>query len=226
MNGSNPETLLDALTEAYRAVDAAMRALDEAAPNGRDYYPQGPDAVQEATREHQLRAAKLRSVHAELEELVMSVQDQIDEREAARARRRNPSASGVNWLEPDSWPETMSHKQFAHDFRVLLQDHDFDSPSYDILHIRLKDVVIPPLDDEDDRHFDSETGEPSTAYIDGLVEAMRAGVPMPPIVVGNVEAGSEKPWGWPYDGRHRLNAAHRLGLKWVPAIDVTGRGDV
>lgn len=141
-------------------------------------------------------------------------------------RRQNPSEVGVNWLEPDNWPEKMSHKQFAHDFRVLLQDHDFDSPSYDIMHIRLKDVVIPPLDDEDDRHFDSETGEPSTAYIDGLVEAMRAGVPMPPIVVGNVEEGSEKPWGWPYDGRHRLNAAHRLGLKWVPAIDVTGRGDV
>jgi hypothetical protein len=86
MNGSNPETLLEGLTEAYRAVDAAMRALDEAAPNGRDYYPQGPDAVQEATREHQLRAAKLRSVREELQELVVSVQDQIDEREA----RSNP----------------------------------------------------------------------------------------------------------------------------------------
>ena len=92
MNGSNPETLLEGLTEAYRAVDAAMRALDEAAPNGRDYYPQGPDAVQEATREHQLRAAKLRSVREELQELVVSVQDQIDEREAARARR-NPAAA-------------------------------------------------------------------------------------------------------------------------------------
>jgi hypothetical protein len=101
MNGSNPETLLEGLTGAYRAVDAAMRALDEAAPNGRDYYPQGPDAVQEATREHQLRAAKLRSVREELQELVVSVQDQIDEREAARARRnprRKPLRAVQSWL--------------------------------------------------------------------------------------------------------------------------------
>ena len=80
-NGSSPEHLLKGLKEAYRAVGIAMRALDEAAPNGRDYYPQGHNAVEEATREHQFRAVRLRSVREELEELVISVQTQKNERE-------------------------------------------------------------------------------------------------------------------------------------------------
>lgn len=88
MNGTPPEQLVEQLLKAYRAVDDAMSALAEAAPNGRDYYPQGPDAVQEATEEHWSRIKKLRSVYADLEEMVISVQDEIDER-AARARR-NP----------------------------------------------------------------------------------------------------------------------------------------
>jgi hypothetical protein len=37
--------------------------------------------VEEATREHQLRTARLRSVREELEELVISVQTQKNERE-------------------------------------------------------------------------------------------------------------------------------------------------
>lgn len=91
LNGTPPDRLLEQFTDAYRAVGDAMRALDEAAPNGRDYYPQGLDAAQESTSEHRRRAEKLRSVHAELEELVTSVQDQIDVIEEQRARRRNPS---------------------------------------------------------------------------------------------------------------------------------------
>lgn len=148
----------------------------------------------------------------------------IPRKVAAKLAASN-KAKGLNWMNPSSWPQTMKHGDFAHDFRALLQDHDFDSPEYDIVQIRLADVVIPSVDDDDDRHFNPDTGEPSTAYMDGLIEAMRNGEPMPPIVVGNVDARSGKPWGWPYDGRHRLNAAKALGLKFVPAIDVTGRGE-
>lgn len=140
--------------------------------------------------------------------------------------RPNVEPTGLNWMSsPVDWPQKLKHKSLPHDFRVLLQDHDFDSPSYDVLAIRLKDVVIPPIDDDDDRHFDPDTGEPSTAYMEGLTKAMLHGELMPPIVVGNVAPASGKKWGWPYDGRHRLNAAAQLGLKWVPAIDVTGRGN-
>jgi hypothetical protein len=66
--------------------------------------------VQEATREHQLRAAKLRSVHAELEELVMSVQDQIDEREA----RRNPRERTIREVK-----ESRQYKAGAAAYRQL-----------------------------------------------------------------------------------------------------------
>lgn len=142
-------------------------------------------------------------------------------------KQRHDAETGLDWTKPDTWPDSIEHRQFAHDFRVLLEDHGFAKPSYDIVHIRLVDVTVPEIDYDDDRDHDPRTGEPSDAYMDGLVVAMRSGVRMPPAVVGNVDedGGRSTPWGHPYDGRHRLNAAKRLGLKWFPAIDVTGTGE-
>lgn len=88
MNGTSADYLIEQLKNAYQAINVAVRALAEASPNGRDYYPQGLDAVQEAIRQHRLRMAKLDSVREELIEIVSGVQDQIDVIE--RARRRNP----------------------------------------------------------------------------------------------------------------------------------------
>ena len=140
-------------------------------------------------------------------------------------KQQHAAEVGLDWTKPNTWPDSIEHRQFAHDFRVLLEDHEFMKPSYDIVRIRLEDVTVPEIDYDDDRDLDPDTGEPSDAYMESLVAAMRSGVKMPPVVVGNVDEGSPMPWGYPYDGRHRLNAAKRLGLKWVPAIDVTGTGE-
>ena len=48
LNGTSRQSLLDAATEARSAVDEAEIKLREVWPNGRDYYPQGQDAIRHA----------------------------------------------------------------------------------------------------------------------------------------------------------------------------------
>jgi hypothetical protein len=67
MNGTSRERLMDAIEEAYSKVGDAMSALAQTAPNGRDYYPAGPEAFERAVAEHQSRMTRLQSVREELE---------------------------------------------------------------------------------------------------------------------------------------------------------------
>lgn len=75
LNGTGRERLFEQTADALGALRAAMRALDEAAPNGRDYYPQGEGAYSEAAREHASRVARVREVAAELEQMAEAIQD-------------------------------------------------------------------------------------------------------------------------------------------------------
>jgi hypothetical protein len=66
LNGTSPESLIDGYTAALESVEAAIRAVIDTAPNGRDYYPKGPHAIHEATKEHADRVAKLNQVRGDL----------------------------------------------------------------------------------------------------------------------------------------------------------------
>ena len=74
-NGTSVGALLDAHMAALDALHAAIAAVIAAAPNGRDYYPQGPHAVGVAGAEHIARLGKLRDVQAELEAIVEHIVD-------------------------------------------------------------------------------------------------------------------------------------------------------
>ncbi len=65
-NGTSAEALTGALETASNALRVAAKALDETAPNGRDYYPQGPDAINKAGKEHRARADCIKRVQDEL----------------------------------------------------------------------------------------------------------------------------------------------------------------
>lgn len=69
LNGTSKKGLLEALETATSVLHRAEQAVAETAPNGRDYYPQGEGAFDEARNQHDLRAARLHSVREELCEI-------------------------------------------------------------------------------------------------------------------------------------------------------------
>ncbi len=68
-NGTDYEALGDQYGEARLAVLRAIKALELAEPNGRDYYPKGPGAFEQARKEHIARVLKLDAVARDLEVL-------------------------------------------------------------------------------------------------------------------------------------------------------------
>jgi hypothetical protein len=73
MNGTSSNELLESYCDAISAMHAALEALARVAPNGRDYYPQGPDACALADSEHGDRKHALIKVMNELQVLAEHV---------------------------------------------------------------------------------------------------------------------------------------------------------
>jgi hypothetical protein len=73
LNGTSRAELQKQYEEAHTAIEHAITALAHAAPNGRDYYPQGAHAYGIAAREHESRVERLRNVQAELYAIYESV---------------------------------------------------------------------------------------------------------------------------------------------------------
>jgi hypothetical protein len=76
LNGTSKARLIDALCNASDALNAAYAALRETAPNGRDYYPQGPAALPAATNEHLDRLRRLDAIKAEIDALAQAIDQQ------------------------------------------------------------------------------------------------------------------------------------------------------
>lgn len=75
LNGTSKDELLRQLLDAGDALTTAIRALTQCTPNGRDYYPQGPEAFTLAHDEHYRRMDRLQDVLAELSEMAEKVSD-------------------------------------------------------------------------------------------------------------------------------------------------------
>ena len=73
LNGTSREELLTQLTTAADAVRDAISAVQKACPNGRDYYPQGKDAVREALRQHDNRLRCMADVLCDLSEIAEAI---------------------------------------------------------------------------------------------------------------------------------------------------------
>ena len=75
LNGTSARELLAGYSDACVGIHEALAMLRRSSPNGRDYYPQGPEAINTAIREHRAREAKLLEVLRELETLGEHVAD-------------------------------------------------------------------------------------------------------------------------------------------------------
>lgn len=85
LNGTSQQSLLDAYKDAATAVSRAMDALVATAPNGRDYYPLGDNALREALVEHRARMLKLAEVKDELAAIFRAVKQRaVTTEEAVR----------------------------------------------------------------------------------------------------------------------------------------------
>ncbi len=69
MNGTSKGRLGQAYSDAYAALYDAAEKLRQTAPNGRDYYPAGPEAMSKAEAEHRSRQQRIADVMDELETL-------------------------------------------------------------------------------------------------------------------------------------------------------------
>lgn len=73
LNGTSPDRLIADLCAASSALDAAYEALKQTAPNGRDWYPQGPAAMAAAEAEHMSRLRRVDEVKKEVDELTFAI---------------------------------------------------------------------------------------------------------------------------------------------------------
>lgn len=66
LNGTSREELVRQMQDAVDALNLALGALHDAQPNSRDYYPQGPDAIQKAEFHHRRRLEDLVEIRDEM----------------------------------------------------------------------------------------------------------------------------------------------------------------
>jgi hypothetical protein len=75
LNGTGRQTLSREYGAAVEALRAALTALDELTVNGRDYYPQGPSAVQQAIEEHRARYRQVQAVYDDMHEIYQRLEN-------------------------------------------------------------------------------------------------------------------------------------------------------
>lgn len=73
LNGTSKDDLLDNLTDAVNSMRNAIHDTAQTVPHGRDYFTVGGPAYSRAQKEHHSRMEHLKSVRAELEELLEHV---------------------------------------------------------------------------------------------------------------------------------------------------------
>lgn len=73
LNGTSRAELMEQFQNAHNALYQAMRALEDCAPNGRDYYPQGDSALSVAVAEHVARILAVKSVDADICALIEAI---------------------------------------------------------------------------------------------------------------------------------------------------------
>lgn len=75
LNGTSRNGLLEQTQAAYDAARVLGDALREMTPNGRDYYPAGPEAFELARTQHAERLAMVRRLRHDLECIAAAIQD-------------------------------------------------------------------------------------------------------------------------------------------------------
>lgn len=80
MNGDTREELIRVNMRVYEKAGDLLTALYQSGPNGRNFYPQGVEAIIHAAEEHRDRIEAVQRIKAEMEEIVHALQQGGDGR--------------------------------------------------------------------------------------------------------------------------------------------------
>jgi hypothetical protein len=83
LNGTSAKSLRESLKTAYCAAAAVLESLRECRPNGRDYYPQGPAAMDAATEQAAYRESLVDALRDSIEREIGRIDAQADPRPKA-----------------------------------------------------------------------------------------------------------------------------------------------
>jgi len=75
LNGDRAEALLEYHTDAMFALSEAITKLPEV--NGRNYYPEGPEALTAAIAQRERWVASLLEIRAEIEEIAEKIAERV-----------------------------------------------------------------------------------------------------------------------------------------------------
>ena len=75
LNGTSQESLLSEAKHAFDSVQSAIQAVSQITVHGRDFYPQGGEAIEAAMLAHADVLLRLRDTNAELLAYALSIQD-------------------------------------------------------------------------------------------------------------------------------------------------------
>ena len=76
LNGSGKKTLLSQVEQALEALQTAVTAMTQAAPNARDYYVQDSGAFETARAEHDSRIRRIIQIRQEYADLANGIFEQ------------------------------------------------------------------------------------------------------------------------------------------------------
>ena len=76
LNGTSKTSLIDDLCEASHALNVAYDAMKRCGPNGRDYYPQGPDAWGKARDEWTEIQKQLHAIREKVVAVMIHIHEQ------------------------------------------------------------------------------------------------------------------------------------------------------
>ena len=75
LNGTSRDKLFEQYSDATAALRVAIKKLEDASPNARDYYLQGPSAYKEAEIQHNARILQLQGVMKEIYAILEHISD-------------------------------------------------------------------------------------------------------------------------------------------------------
>ena len=76
LNGTGKDTLVNEYVNAMSAMDKAIETFRKITVHGRDYYPQGNNAINEALHQRSKQLEELMTVRNELETIAIAISEQ------------------------------------------------------------------------------------------------------------------------------------------------------